>query len=236
MKRIILTILLLLVALTYYNYDKKENEKTINNKDKTSINYKVEKKQNLIIETEKITKEEPANNSESFVTYIESVDKDVKTLTEKEKLTTLDKETLKNTFITLTDFIFYNGTIKGITFNELAEDAKNKIIIIYESIDSKIESVYPNYKENIKETTIKTYQNVSEKLIELKDSLVNNYKANIGEEKYNEQLDTLEESKETLKESFQPVIDEIVEESKKEYEKAKEEINNWYQTWKEEKN
>ena len=47
------------------------------------------------------------------------------------------KEKLENTFITLTDFIFYDGTIKGMTFDELTDTAKQEILDLYEKIDSK---------------------------------------------------------------------------------------------------
>lgn len=242
MKRIILTALILLVAVGYYTYDQKENNTKTTTEDKTSINYRVEEKQNLIVEEsenlkeESTVQEENKTSSTEFTSYIESINQDIETLAAKEDLTVLDKATLKNTFITLTDFIFYNGQIKGTTFDKLANDAKQKVITLYEKIDAKIESVYPNYKENIKETTIKTYQNITDKLTELKDTIANNYKAEIGEENYNDQLETFEESKETMKESFQPVVDEIIEQSKNAYEKTKEELNNWYQTWKEENN
>lgn len=235
-KSAIILFIILLVAVSY-NVLSKDNDTTAKNElnDSNSIEYRVSEKQNLIIEDEPVAETDEALITEDdFTAYIEEVNQDVETLTEKEELSPLDKETLTNTFITLTDFIFYDGKIKGKTFDELTNDAKEKVIDLYEKIDAKIENVYPGYKEKIKETSIKTYNNVKEKLVELKDNIATSYKDEIGEERYNDQVETFNESKETMKESFEPVVDVIVEESKELYNTAKEKADNWYQTWKEE--
>lgn len=234
MKKIIISIILLVIALVTVITFKNISLKNTTSLDETSIAYRVETNQNLIVET---SKEETLDlSSETFTTYLEEINTDIKTLTAKTSLTDLDKETLKNTFITLTDFIFYNGEIKGKTFADLTTSSKEKVIEIYENIDAKIESVYPEYKDKIKESSLKTYSNIKDKLIEVKDSIASSYKEELGEELYNEQLATFEESKITMQESIEPVIDTIVEESKKVYADTKEKLDNWYQTWKEENN
>ncbi len=234
MKKIIISIILLVIALVTVITFKNISLKNTTSLDETSIAYRVETNQNLIVET---SKEETLDlSSETFTTYLEEINTDIKTLTAKTSLTDLDKKTLKNTFITLTDFIFYNGEIKGKTFADLTTSSKEKVIEIYENIDAKIESVYPEYKDKIKETSLKTYSNIKDKLIEVKDSIASSYKEELGEELYNEHLATFEESKITMQESIEPVIDTIVEESKKVYADTKEKLDNWYQTWKEENN
>lgn len=235
MRKIIMWVILLVIVITTVITVKNINLKKTTSLDETSIAYRVETNQNLIVET---SKEETTSDlsSENFTTYLEEINTDIETLTAKASLTDLDKETLKNTFITLTDFIFYNGEIKGKTFTDLTTATKEKVIEIYENIDSKIESVYPEYKDKIKETSLKTYSNIKDKLIEVKDSIASSYKEELGEELYNEQLETFEESKITMQESIEPVIDTIVEESKKVYAETKEKLDNWYQTWKEENN
>lgn len=72
---------------------------------------------------------------------------------------TLDKA--KENFITLVDFIFYDGEIKGKKFNELTSSAKAKIIYYTLLVDAKIDAKWPNYKENIQDK----YNNIKEKLI-----------------------------------------------------------------------
>ena len=234
MKKLFISILVLTLIIgtifTIKNINTKE-ESVVEN---TSIAYRVETNQNLIVEEYPIENQDIITTEEDFTTYIEEVNNDINELTTKEELSILDKETLKNTFITLTDFIFYNGKIKGKTFNDLTTTTKEKVIDIYEKIDSKIESVYPGYKEKIKETSQKAYTNIKDKLLEVKSNITNVYKQEIGEERFNNQVETFNESKENMKESFEPVIDQIIEESKKVYENTKDKLNNYYQAWKEE--
>lgn len=234
MKKIFaLIIIISLVIVTFFDI-KNINTKKEDTLDKTSSTYKVEEQENLIIEELPNENKNQNITEEEFTTYIEEINKDVITITEKEQLTQTEKNTLTNTFITLTDFIFYEGEIKGTTFKELTASAKEKVIDIYETIDAKIESVYPGYKEKIKDTSSKTYTNIKSKLSELKTELLDKYKSELGEEKYNDQVKTFNESKEAMESSFEPVIDTIVEESKQVYEDTKEKLDNWYQTWKEE--
>lgn len=76
------------------------------------------------------------------------------------------KEEVKVRFITIVDFLFYNGTIKGYTLNDLSSKAKLQVLKIALSIDSKIEEYYPGYKESISTTTGKIYTGVKNKIIE----------------------------------------------------------------------
>ena len=73
----------------------------------------------------------------------------------------------KEYFITIVDFIFYDGKIKGHTFNDLSSTAKLKIISIALKIDNKIEEYIPGYKEKISSNGSKIYNNVKEKLVTL---------------------------------------------------------------------
>ena len=49
----------------------------------------------------------------------------------------------------LIDFIFYGGTINGLTFDQLKSDAKQEVYIRLQKIDSKIMEYIPDYKERI---------------------------------------------------------------------------------------
>ena len=233
-KNAILIFIIVLIALTYNSLTKEEKTAKQELKDKNTIEYRIEEEQNLITDEKPITNS--TKDNVEFTNYIETVNSDITTITNKQELTPLDKETLKNTFITLTDFIFYNGEIKGTTFNELTTTAKEKVISIYENIDAKIESVYPGYKEMIKDTSIKTYNNIKEKIVDLKDQIQTNYKNEIGEDRYNAQVETFNEGKENMIESFDPIIDKTVEEAKNIYNETIENLDKWYKNWKEENN
>ena len=143
------------------------------------------------------------------------------------------KEKLKENFIILTDFIFYGGTIKGKTFNELTISAKEEILELYEKIDNKIESVYPNYKEEIKDTSTKVYSKAKSMVISLKDYLKKSYIDSVGEDTYQKKMEIIKDTKEKVKEKTEPVIDTAKEKTKETYEKTKDKLNTWYQGIKE---
>jgi len=75
------------------------------------------------------------------------------------------KDSLKNGFITVVDFIFYEGEIKGYTFNELSDSAKLKILSMALYFDAKIETYFPGYKESISNSTSKIYTTVKEEVV-----------------------------------------------------------------------
>ena len=74
------------------------------------------------------------------------------------------KSKLKTNFITLVDFIFYDGTIKGKTFNQLSKSAQAKVIYYALQVDGKIDKQFPGYKETI-----------SSKMTDIKDKLIAKY-------------------------------------------------------------
>ena len=100
MKRTIVILLMLSILLTGCS----EVTSDVAITDKNQV-----QEENLIIE-----EQTPVTTEEELVTYIDSVDYQVEAITSKqENLTVEEQKTLENTFITLTDFIFYGGTIKG---------------------------------------------------------------------------------------------------------------------------
>ena len=70
---------------------------------------------------------------------------------------------VKNTFIKIVDFIFYDKDINGIYFKELTNTAKLKIISLALKIDNLIEKYFPTYKKDINAA----YQNIKSKLVAL---------------------------------------------------------------------
>lgn len=75
------------------------------------------------------------------------------------------REKAKKNFITIVDFIFYEGKIKGYTFSELTNKAKLKVLQIALKIDNKIDDYFPDYKEEISSTTNRVYTNVKELIV-----------------------------------------------------------------------
>ena len=201
---------------------------------------KMNKKDNLIVSDNiKDTNnynDKTVESEEDLVEYIEDVELEVNNIVEKEEMSKSEENVLRNTFITLTDFIFYDGEIKGKKFSDVTDGCKSRIIDLYTKIDEKIESKYPNYKENIKDTSKKVYTGVVEKAKQVKENIKNKYKDYVGEEGYNNTVDHYEDGKQDMKdvyEVYKPYIDSGKEKAKSGTKKAKEKVSEWYKNYKE---
>lgn len=183
-----------------------------------------------------LIEEEVIETDEEFVTYINNVEQEVTAIAEKEEITAEDQKVLENTFITLTDFIFYDGEINGVTFDELTDSAKEKVLDLYDKIDTKIESVFPNYKENIASTSKDVYANIKKEITELKDKIKDKYIDKHGQENYDNFENAYNESKETLKDSAKNTYETLKDVSTEFYENTKNKAENWYKNYKESRN
>lgn len=183
-----------------------------------------------------LIEEEVIETDEEFVTYINNVEQEVTAIAEKEEVTAEDQKVLENTFITLTDFIFYDGEINGVTFDELTDSAKEKVLDLYDKIDTKIESVFPNYKENIASTSKDVYANIKKEITELKDKIKDKYIDKHGQENYDNLENAYNESKETLKDSAKNTYETLKDVSNEFYENTKNKAENWYKNYKESRN
>lgn len=221
-KIIILSICLLFLATACTN--KNESKSTSPKKEETT--------KEIVFVTENTDKEEPVSDDE-VVEYINDVTNEVSELDSEKSLSQKTKESLKKTFITLTDFIFYDGTIKGKTFKELSSEAQEKVLELYEKLDSKIESVFPNYKEEIKDTSTKTYSKVKEKAKELKEKIKSIYIERVGEDTYQKEMEIIEKTKDKVVEKASPVISDVKDKAKETYTKTKDKLDKWYKNFKE---
>lgn len=221
-KVVILSICLLFLATACTN--KNESKSTSPKKEKTT--------KEIVFVTENTDKEEPVSDDE-VVEYINDVTNEVSELDSEKSLSQKTKESLKKTFITLTDFIFYDGTIKGKTFKELSSEAQEKVLELYEKLDSKIESVFPNYKEEIKDTSTKTYSKVKEKAKELKETIKSIYIERVGEDTYQKEMEIIENTKDKVVEKASPVISDVKDKAKETYTKTKDKLDKWYKNFKE---
>lgn len=221
-KVIILSICLLFLATACTN--KNESKSTSPKKEETT--------KEIVLVTENTDKEEPVSDDE-VVEYINDVTNEVSELDSEKSLSQKTKESLKKTFITLTDFIFYDGTIKGKTFKELSSEAQEKVLELYEKLDSKIESVFPNYKEEIKDTSTKTYSKVKEKAKELKEKIKSIYIERVGEDTYQKEMEIIENTKDKVVEKASPIISDVKDKAKETYTKTKDKLDKWYKNFKE---
>lgn len=216
----------MILILTGCSKQNKSTEtKELNNK-KQEI---TELEEENITTTTLITDQTKASNEQEVVKYIEDIEHQISNYTNSTEQTPEIKEKLKNTFITLTDFAFYGGTIKGVTFNELSTSAKEKILNIINSIDLKIESVSPNYKETIKDNSDKVYSNIKEKTKILKEQITKKYEENVEDETKN----NISSAYNNVKEKTSEVINVIEDKTKNTYEIIKDKASDWYENFKE---
>ena len=222
MKKYLVLLLCILVLLTGCEATKKEKAKPVTENKSEEVS---------LIEVNNDASEEATD--EDVVNYVSTIENEIENINYTESKKETIKEKLKENFIILTDFIFYDGTIKGKTFNELTTSAKEEILELYEKIDNKIESIYPNYKEEIKDTSTKVYSKAKSMVISLKDYLKKSYIDSVGEDTYQKEMEVIKDTKEKVKEKTEPVIDTAKEKTKETYEKTKDKLNTWYQGIKE---
>lgn len=105
-------------------------------------------------------------------------------------------DSLKSGFVTVVDFIFYDGKIANHTFSELTDSAKLKVLSAVLYFDGKIDTYFPGYKESIssgakniystlKTNVVESYLNVTVRICENNASECETAKNGFGELKKN---------------------------------------------------
>lgn len=134
----------------------------------------------------------------------------------------------KALFVKLVDFVFYDTEINGIKFKDLTSATQEKLVAIVNSIDRKIESKIPGYKETVTDYAGKTYTYLSEKLRQGITYIDAKISENVDPDKYTEVKEETSGVIDTIKESVSKAIDI----SKETLTTGKEKLKNWYEGWK----
>lgn len=138
------------------------------------------------------------------------------------------KDKASSTFISIVDFLFYDGTIKGISFDELTEKGKEKVLEIACKIDVKLEEKCPGYKETISNSTSKAYQKASE-IIKNGAKNINDFAKNaLGDENYQAIID----AKDELAKYSKDALNFVTGAGSKVFNDTKDKLNEWYQNFK----
>lgn len=221
------------IKFTYKNKDKKEKDGLTNIKvsdEDLIVDYKAKEEEKTVEKSEANNDYQSTDNSSTITANNNQVnssstdtniDDEVVTYvnTLKDDSTT---SSLKTNFVTLVDFIFYDGTIKGHTFKELTNEAKLKVLEAMLYLDSKVEKYFPNYKEEISSKTGRAYTTVKDKVV---SSYLNITSAICSKD--SSICDSAKEDFQNLKKNFGltwSVIKEVAGDSK-------ESIKNWYEIW-----
>lgn len=225
-----------LIGITYAN---KKNERVkIKEEVKGEIKEKEDNKEEIKIDSKPNDNEnkDVSNNKDTIKNnnYNEKdnivIDELNNTLKNIEKSTRDEnfKDKASSTFISIVDFLFYDGTIKGISFDELTEKGKEKVLEISSKIDIKLEEKCPGYKEKISNSTSKAYQKASE-IIKKGAKNINDFaKSTLGDENYQAIIDAKDELAKYSKEA----LNFVTGAGSKVFNNTKEKLNEWYQNFK----
>ena len=214
-----------LIGITYANKKNEEvkeeiKEKEDNNKEEIKIDRKLNDNEN-----KNPIKNDNYNEKDNIV--IDELNNTLKNIEESTQDENF-KDKASSTFISIVDFLFYDGTIKGISFDELTEKGKEKVLEIASKIDVKLEEKCPGYKETISNNTSKAYQKASE-IIKNGAKNINDFAKNaLGDENYQTIIDAKDELVKYSKES----LNYVTGAGSKVFNNTKEKLNEWYQNFK----
>lgn len=195
-------------------------EKEDNNKEEIKIDRKLNDNEN-----KETIKNDNYNEKDNIV--IDELNNTLKNIEESTQDENF-KDKASSTFISIVDFLFYDGTIKGISFDELTEKGKEKVLEISSKIDVKLEEKCPGYKEKISNSTSKAYQKAS-KIIKKGAKNINDFaKSALGDENYQAIIDAKDELVKYSKES----LNYVTGAGNKVFNNTKEKLNEWYQNFK----
>lgn len=232
-----------LIGLVYSNRDVIFKENNISNENNMPKNDLENENVNEIKEETKgkeIYEEVPKKNNEAIkneITKPSLSNKDNTIINEMDNtLNSIDAESsssnfsdkAKATFISIVDFLFYDGTIKGVTFNELTDAGKQKVLELANKIDVKLEEKAPGYKDKISSSTSSAYNKASEVIKNGASSLNNFAKEKLGDENYNSIID----AKDELVKYSKNALNLVGSAGSKLFSSTKDKLNDWYQNFK----
>ena len=137
-------------------------------------------------------------------------------------------DSAKGVFVSIVDFLFYDGEINGVTFDELTDSGKQKVLEIASKVDGGIESKIPGYKETISDTASSAFNKASEVIKSGANNLNNFAKEKLGEENYQSIID----AKDELVYYTKNAINFLGDVGGKVFNSVKDKLDSWYQDFK----
>ena len=137
-------------------------------------------------------------------------------------------DSAKGVFVSIVDFLFYDGEINGVTFDELTDSGKQKVLAIASKVDNAIESKIPGYKETISDTASNAFNKASEVIKSGAYNLNNFAREKLGEENYQSIID----AKDELVYYTKNAINFLGDVGGKVFNSVKDKLDSWYQDFK----
>ncbi len=199
-----------------------DSSKVIEN-NKTNTNSESNNSNENTTNTNEVT--EYSSNDEVVINSLES------SLTKINNGSTSDSsfsDSAKGVFVSIVDFLFYDGEINGVTFDELTDSGKQKVLEIASKVDNAIESKIPGYKETISDTASKAFNKASEVIKSGANNLNNFAREKLGEENYQSIID----AKDELAYYTKNAINFLGDIGGKVFNSVKDKLDSWYQDFK----
>ena len=121
-----------------------------------------------------------------------------------------------------------DGSINGVTFDELTDNGKKKVLEIASNIDSTIENKFPGYKETISDKASSAFNKASEIIKKGANDLNDFAREKLGEDNYQSIID----AKDELVLYTKNAINFVGDISSSLWSSTKDKLNNWYQNFK----
>ena len=218
------------------NEEIKDNINNTTIKEEYVNNEVIDKKEEVIDKnsTNKNNANTNNTNNSNAITYSDKDTEVINSLNEtlsKVKSNVSDSSFLdsaKGVFISVVDFLFYDGSISGVTFDELTDSGKRKVLEIASNIDSTIENKFPGYKETISDKASNAFNKASEIIKSGAKDLNDFAREKLGEDNYQSIID----AKDELVYYTKNAINFIGDVSSSLWNSTKDKLNNWYQNFK----
>lgn len=200
------------------------NTNNVSKSDDTNSNY-IENNNKNILNNDASEVIKYSSNDE---VVINSLENSLKNINNGDTSSKSFADSAKGVFVSIVDFLFYDGEINGVTFNELTDSGKQKVLEIANKIDKAIESKIPGYKETISSGASNAFNKASEVIKNGANNLNNFAKDKLGEENYQSIID----AKDELVYYTKNAINLIGDGAGKVFNSVKDKVSGWYQEFK----
>ena len=211
--------------------DNEKEEKTTNKDNKKTTPTNSDTKEEVEIPTDEDNKEEDTKKENKVISKLKEILTSVKNAVSEADL----KGKGKQAIITIVDFLFYDGEINGVSYDELSDSAKQNVLAMVAKIDDATESKVPGYKDTINNAVVQAKMTILMSLINGYSEIDSFLYDNLDLEEYSKLVDTeikvvtttvnainkIKDTSENVKDKTSDVFDNL-----------KNKADNWYQNWK----
>lgn len=159
------------------------------------------------------------SNDEIIIEYYQSMESEIQEMLQSDNPNM--KQKVSEKVVILVDFLFYGGEIKGITASEISDETKEQLLIVTTTIDEKIESKFPGYKDSIANKTSDALEFIKEKGSNAIDKL---------DDYLNQKIDNYSDIKDDTSSIISDTkndVGELTDLAKQGFSKAKDYYENW---------